>query len=134
MSFSLIFLRSSLFSPLCFCLLIWLTAIFSGPPFPLFPPFLFSVLSLCCPSPLLLRLLRTLLFPSPLSSLMKQRSAWGHFPLYQYSMSIIRVGLLTLTQGTMSHLSALLLLGTALCLGFAFFYHSSSKTNKFNIA
>lgn len=41
--------------------------------------------------------------------LMKQRYARGHFPLYQYSMPITRVGLLTLTQGTTSRCSALLL-------------------------
>lgn len=42
--------------------------------------------------------------------LMKLRSARGHFSLYQYSMPITRVRLLTLTQGTMSHRLALALL------------------------
>lgn len=54
--------------------------------------------------PLLLRLSR----PSPLSSLMKQGSARGQFALYQYSMPITRFELLTLTQGSASHCSALL--------------------------
>lgn len=40
---------------------------------------------------------------------MKLRSARGHLSLYQYSMPITRVGLLTVTQGTMSHRLALAL-------------------------
>lgn len=95
-----------IFSPLCFD---WLSLGSSQdhppPPFFKFLPFI-SVLSLCFSSP-------ALPFPSPYSlhwwSKAEKAEAWGHFPPYQYSRPVTRVGFLTLKQGTVLYLLAFLL-------------------------